>query len=913
MPRSGRDFRAIAAAFLALAVPAAGQAPVRQEGVRVSSVIVRIAGAEIRPDLRSLVPISDGDPYLVRRIDEAVKQIYATGLFAEVEVRAEGEADVRLTFSLQRKLFTRKITFSGDPPVSRKILLAGLYALRPDADFSAPRLRRAEDELREIVRRQGFLNADVVGRVNPDPEEPFVDLDFEVSSGLRYVVRSVELRGGLDSFQTAAVKAMETQPGRPYRPSVLDADLKAIKAAYGAGGYPRAEVIVQNRSFRAADATIALVLRIEPGERIRISLQGADVPESLVRPLWEERIFENWGLEQAEAAILTHLRKKGHVFASVRSSIERLPGELHIIHQINPGRKIKIEEIVFEGAAAFRGEEIRREIGLAPALPIFGSISGDRLFSIPEEVETFYQSRGFPETRVSLLFREGEKGTLAVFVVEEGPRQTVRNIAFLEARIFTEDELYGEIETRSGGAFEAGRIRRDAERLESVYANRGVRGTTVTARAEDLGDGRFDVLFDLREGRPVRIEKIVVSGNAVTRREVIDRALRVKEGEPARADLILESKRQLERLGVFVEVKIEELPAEGGESETLVVSLREGQRNYASFGIGIETKNEPVDLEIWKNILSPRFTAEYIRGNMLGRATQLSLVGQFSLMEKRAVASWESPTLFGLPYQSSLNGWIEREERVSYGFDRRGVSLSGSREIGVNWTSMTTIRYARTTLYFLEIAESEVDRQHFPYSATALSETLIWDARDDSFNPSRGHFFSAVLDWAYPLFNAESDYLKSFVKFQLYRPVGERIQLIGTFRGGLGMGRMPIHERFFAGGSGSFRGRPFDGLGPKDAASGKPVGGKALLLFNFDAQVSPFASLPALFLAVFYDWGNVFSHRSDVSLTDLEHAVGLGLRYKTPLGPLRVDLGWNLNSPEGSRGPRLYVSIGNVF
>ncbi len=913
MPRSGRDFKAFAAALLALAVLGTGLAAECDEDVRIASVVVRVEGADVRPDLRSLVPIADGDPYLPARVDAAVKQIYATGLFADIEVRAEGEPDIRLTFILKRKLFTRKIAFSGEAPVSRKTLLAGLYALRPDTDYSEPRLRRAEEELRDIVRREGFLNAEVTGRLNPDSEEPFIDLDFEINSGLRFTVRSVEFRGGLDGIQNAAVKAMETKPGRPYRPAVLETDLAVIKAAYGAGGYPRANVVVQNRSFRAADSTIALVLRIEPGERIRITIQGADVPVSLVQPLWEERIFENWGLEQAEAAILNHLRKKGHVFASVRSTFERSPGELHIIHQVAPGRKVRIEEIVFEGADAFPGEELRRQIGLAPTLPIFGSISGDRLFTIPEEVETFYQSRGFPDTRVSLQFREGGKGTLAVFVVEEGPRQLVRNLAFLETKIFTEDELIGEIETRAGGAYEAGRIRRDAEHLETVYANRGVRGTTVTARAEDLGDGRFDVFFDLREGRPVRIDKIVVSGNAVTRRDVIDRALQVREGDPARADLILDSKRRLERLGVFVEVKIEELVAEGGEAETLVVSLREGLRNYISFGLGIETKNEPVTLEIWKNVLSPRFTAEYIRGNMLGRASQLSVVGQFSLMEKRAVASWESLTFFGLPYQSSLNGWIEREERMSYGFDRRGVSLSASRMIGPGWTSLTTARYARTTLYFLEIAESEVDRQHFPYSATALSESLIWEARDDSFNPSRGHFFSAVIDWAYPLFNAESDYLKSFVKFQYFRPVGEFLQLIGTFRGGLGMGRMPIHERFFAGGSGSFRGQPFDGLGPKDAASGRPVGGKAMLLFNFDAQFRPFSSLPALSLAVFYDLGNVFSHRSDVSLADLENAVGFGLRYKTPLGPLRVDLGWNLNPSEGSRGPRLYVTIGNVF
>jgi outer membrane protein insertion porin family len=478
--------------------------------------------------------------------------------------------------------------------------------------------------------------------------------------------------------------------------------------------------------------------------------------------------------------------------------------------------------------------------------------------------------------------------------------------------IIPEDELKASIESREGGPFTAARIRRDAERLETYYLNKGIRGTTIAARAEPVDTGLFDVFFEMTEGRPVRIEKIVVSGNAVTRRDLIDRQLLIREGDPARADLILESKRRLEKLGVFIEVQIEELPS-GAGGETLVVSLREGERNYVGVGVGLETKNEPMTFEVWNSVIRPRFTAEFIRGNMLGHAAQLSLVGQFSLKEKRAVAAWEAPTLFGLAYQSSLNAWLEREERASYGFDRRGLSLSGFREIGRNWTSLTTVRWASTTLYFLEIAESEVDRQHFPYSATSISESLIWEARDDSFNPTRGHFFSAVIEWAYPFFNAESDYLKSFVKFQYFRPIGGRVLLLATGRGGLGMGRIPIHERFFAGGSGSFRGESFDGLGPKDPSSAKPVGGKAILIFNFEAQVKPLGAYPAVSLAVFYDKGNVYAHRKDVELSSLEDALGFGLRYRTPLGPLRVDLGWNLRPTEGHRGPRLYVTIGNVF
>jgi len=190
---------------------------------------------------------------------------------------------------------------------------------------------------------------------------------------------------------------------------------------------------------------------------------------------------------------------------------------------------------------------------------------------------------------------------------------------------------------------------------------------------------------------------------------------------------------------------------------------------------------------------------------------------------------------------------------------------------------------------------------------------VIWDKRGDPFNPESGHFFSSVLEWAYPLFYSESDFLKSFTKFQYYQSFWSRMLFSLTGRLGLGRGLIPIHERFFAGGSNSFRGARFDELGPKDPDSDMPVGGKALVLFNFELSFPVFPQLPNLLGTVFYDKGNVFARRRQVSLGGLQDALGLGLRYRTPLGPVRLELGWNLDAPQGARRAFWFITIGNVF
>ena len=312
-------------------------------------------------------------------------------------------------------------------------------------------------------------------------------------------------------------------------------------------------------------------------------------------------------------------------------------------------------------------------------------------------------------------------------------------------------------------------------------------------------------------------------------------------------------------------------------------------------------------------MIRPRGIAEFIRGNILGSASQLSLVGQASLKEKRGVLSWEQPYLLGLPWRSSLNAWIEQEERRSYSYERRGISLTAIKPATEELTLLTTLRWVRTNIFDLEIEESEVDRQNQPYSASSISGSLIWDQRDDPFNPEKGAFLSFAAEWAYPIFQAESDYLKNFIKYQQFFPLFLGFSLSSTARLGLGTGTIPIHERFFGGGSGSFRGERFDELGPKDPSTSRPVGGKALMLFNLEFTFPLLSAVEDLSGAVFYDLGNIFPEISDVKLASLQDALGFGIRYRTPLGPIRFELGWNLDAPKGERKALVFITIGNVF
>ena len=913
MPRSASGSNRRPAVFLA-AVLAVGSALAAAEGSlpAVSTVAVFVDGRPADAEMSVLVPLAPGQPFSLKRVDDAIRQIYRTGLFADVQVHREGEADVRLTVILERRLSVRKVLFKGGAGVSTAKLREILYAVRPEAAYSEEKRIRAVAELREALRKEGYLRCEVGASAARIEGRPVVDVTFDIVPGSRFILRDVIFSGAAAADIESLKRLAESRPGRPYNPAVLETDIARLKSYYNEQGYPRADISVQRRTFHETDNTVSLRFKIDLQDRIRIEVRGADFDPALLQPYWEERVFEDWSVAQAEGRILSDLRGRGFLFATVKTNLERSPSELRVVHEVEAGEKQRIGDIVFSGNTHFSAAEIKSALAVGPKIPFLSSIDSSELFDVPDRVVRFYESRGFARTRAALNFSRSGRWTIAQIQVTEGPLQVIERISLRGASLFPAADLLAQISIRLGGPYYPPNVQRDVGRLESYYQDKGVRGTKIAAAVEQTGADRFAVEFRLEEGRRMRVDHIVIAGLLVTQRRLIERELRLKEGDWAGSEAILETKRGLEKLGVFSEVRIEEVPS-GPEAENLVINLREGERNLISLGAGLETKNEPTSLDLAKNVIGPRVTAEFIRGNMFGRAAQLSLITQFSQRERRAVLSWEEPYFFGIRLQTVLNAWMEREARVSYGFDRRGVSLSGSEPLSGAWQSLTTLRWDTTTLYFLDVPENEVDRQHFPYSTTSASETLLFDRRDDSFNPERGVFFSGVLEWAVPLFQAESDYVKTFLKYQQFVPVIGRWNFSWTARLGLGMGRIPIHERFFAGGSNSFRGEFFDELGPRDPESLVPVGGKTMALFNFELKFPMFPSLPGLLGAIFLDAGNVFSHRNDFSLGRLEKAIGLGLRYKTPLGPVRFDLAWNLNPPKGAGGAKAFITIGNIF
>lgn len=883
----------------------------------VAKVAVEADGKPAEKGLLDLIPILPGDPYSPRLVDQAVKQIFRTGLFADVQVLKKGADRVELVFVLVRNLFINNVSFRG-PKSSAARLMEDLVALRPGTILQEDKIPEAVTEVREGLRKEGYFGALVECDVRRRAGDSTVNLVFRASGWKSYRIGSLDLEWKADISEASLFKKMKSRIGKVYVPNVLAADLEALAAALGKSGYRRAEVRLAGEVFDEAKSLVDLRIEILPHEKILIAINGAKVPTRLLVPIWEERVFEQWGLAEGEVRVLNHLRRKGYLFATVKSRVEKGPDEIRIIHDVTPGAKFKIENVSFQGLAAFSELDMKTRLAISAGVPFFALLSYDRLFSIPREVEAFYKENGFADVQVKLDLVKQKTGVRAVFDVREGTKTTVEAIRFEGSSLVAAEALLRELVSRQGGPYYPPNVQRDVSQIESFYLNRGVRGTAVVARVEPSTENRVSLVYEIQEGEKVTVRGIFITGNRTTKNRVIGKELRIGKGDEADYAQVQETKRRLERLGIFSDVRVDEVQT-GPRDEVVVVTVREGEKNYAGVGLGFESLT-PLSgsLASWPNDFRPRGTAEYIRSNVFGLGAQVGLLGQLSTVERRAVASWNQPYLFGLDIPTTLLAWAEREDRESFTYDRRGISLSTVRSLGKARLLLASLSLVRTALPTVDLDNppGDIDRRFLPYSAALVSVSMNWERRDDTLNPEKGLFFSAVGEWGFPVFGMESDYQKVFLKSQLFRPLPAGLNLGVTARLGLGNGLRNLPERFFAGGSNTFRGEEFDMLGPLEPTTLKPLGGEAVFLVNSELVFAVVPSWKEFRLAAFFDLGNVYASLKAFRPLDLQGAAGAGIRYRTPLGPVRVEIAWklwNIDAQDKKGKPLIFLTIGNIF
>jgi outer membrane protein insertion porin family len=314
-----------------------------------------------------------------------------------------------------------------------------------------------------------------------------------------------------------------------------------------------------------------------------------------------------------------------------------------------------------------------------------------------------------------------------------------------------------------------------------------------------------------------------------------------------------------------------------------------------------------------------RGSVELTRRNLGGLGRTASVFARGSFRGSRFLLNLREPWLFGRKLDSFLTGFWEEENRTSFDYNRLGGIVQAGRSLDTRTSLILRYLYQDTNVFNVEVPIDELDRQYRTYAVSGPSASLIFDNRDDPLEPKRGLFLGADLQLSLEALGGVS-YLRGFFQATSVRRIRADLVLVLSARAGLASTfgdeapLLPLPERFFAGGDYGPRGFPVDGVGPKfEGTNGEiyPTGGNALLLGGVEMRHN---LTRAFQVATFLDTGNVYPEAGDLALSDLRWSAGLGLRYRTPIGPIRVDWGYVLRPRPGDEGrSRFHLSIGHAF
>ena len=709
-----------------------------------------------------------------------------------------------------------------------------------------------------------------------------------------------------------------------------------------------------------------------------VTMESDPVPDVRLAelvPVAREGSVDEDLLEDSSLRVETRLRQLG--YRNVRVTHRRLdqPGELSIVFTVDRGPEYRVVEVRFEGNRELVAE-LRALFGVAAAMPL---VMADVEAGVAA-LTARYRQLGHRAVQVTWAVLERETPdaddpsaivpvSLAVEIVE-GPRTTIGAVVFDRNTAFSSAELRTVVASAPGRPYSAPLVAADVDAVAVHYLNEGYETVQVTVdRGFDESGTTADVTFVVREGAQVLIDHVLVVGNRQIAASTVRAELALRPGEPLGLDNVDETRRRLTALGLFRGIEIREFSHGGGNRRDVVIVVEEVPATRVGYGGGLEVSQRLRATEggaaRGQLELAPRGFFEIGRRNLWGKNRSIDLFTRVSVRrqddadaevpmsslgfnEYRVLLNYREPRAFRQAGDLIVSGFIEQAIRPSFDLFTRGVNAELQGAIGLAMTGSVRYTYGQNRVTNAQLQPEDiplVDRLFPEVTLSTFSSGLVRDTRDDPLDPTSGSLVGVDGEVALRLIGSEVGFAKTTFQGFLYRQLPRDLVFAVGTRLGLALGfkltfpsvlptfvfndegflvqqegeevkDLPASERFFAGGDTTVRGFALDRLGddPTIDENGFPTGGNALIVLNSELRVPV---IGALQVVGFLDAGNVFDRVSNIRLGRIRGSAGFGIRYRSPVGPIRVDLGFKMDrrefAGERERLTALHVSIGQAF
>jgi outer membrane protein insertion porin family len=528
-----------------------------------------------------------------------------------------------------------------------------------------------------------------------------------------------------------------------------------------------------------------------------------------------------------------------------------------------------------------------------------------------DSLKEFYGALGYLDTSVRDIEVKIDKEmhTAQIVVdVDEGKRTEIGSVDITGTSPETKTKLAALAGLKQGDPYNEVDVSDARFRILNFYTNSGYVNVDVTV-VRSVDNYKASVVFNVVVGGEKFFGKTVIIGNSKTKYRVFERELLYKEGQPYSFRLLSEERQRLYKLGLFTDVQVETIDGEDSKKDVLL-RVTEGNAGSVDFGFGY------ADYEKFRGFVGVSYN------NLWGMNREGLLRLEVSSLQNRAILQYNEPWFFGkrLPFRTFF--LYENKEELDPStkeilYKLRRFAITSGVEKKLSDTMKTEFYYefsfVNTTDVKPDVILTKEDTGTLAISG--IRPAIIYDTRDNPIDPKKGILAGISMKLAAFFFLSEVDFIKTEVYGSTFHKLSKRITLALSARGGIAYGfgdteQLPLVERFFLGGRSTVRGYVQDGLGPKGADGTTPTGGSAFLMGNVEFRTDigkGFGLVP------FFDMGNVWLSANDINPMQLKFTTGLGLRYNTPVGPLRVDYGLKLSRQTGESVGEIHFSVGHAF
>ncbi len=735
-------------------------------------------------------------------------------------------------------------------------------------------------------------------------------------------VKAIDIQGNKSIGIATILTKIKTRVGQEYRQNIISDDLKRL---YNTGYF--SDVTVDRQPQDDGLKVIIKVIEKPIVEEITFSKIRYFNKKVLLSKIKTQvgKFLDKKSLNDDVNTIKEMYTKKGLTQAEVE--VETLVDEatnkvsLHVI--VREGYRIKIKKINILGNAAYQDKRVIKAMKSRNAwLFNSGYLKEDVLTEDIDRVQAFYEKNGYIDAKASYKVEQLRHGLVNVDVtVDEGKRYYVGNILIRGNAVLAGTEIQNAMkDMHKGKIFSKIKLADDVANVKSLYFDRGYLFAKVDEATSLNADGQVDLTFDVQEGGIAYINQIKVQGNTQTRDIVVRRELRMYPGDQFDGVKLRRSKERLSNLGYFEDVSFDIEDTNQEDQKDLVVDVKEAKTGSFSFGGGYSTVDQMVgfveveqknfDFSNW-----PTFT---------GGGQRISARAEVGSSKNNMMLSFTEPWLFDYPVSGGFDIYRmqhSREHDTGYAYDqvRTGGKLRFGKELS---EYVSTAGYYRLESVDISDMETNVSADLLAEAGkstlSVVGTSVTNDHRDSTITPTKGWIGTVSADLAGGIVAGDKDFYRLETNGSYYVPF--KFSSVLEFSGRAGIvdaygssNKVPIFERYFVGGARSIRGYDERGIGPIDVNTGDPIGGESLLVGTMEYTIP---LIDVIKFATFYDIGNVWAQYNDIGFSKLYSGAGIGLRIKTPIGPMNLDYGIPLDKEPGEttkKSGKFYFSVSRGF